>query len=214
VRLGAANARQLTFDHRPIYGKAWTADSKEIAFSSNRAGGGESLWRIPVAEGATRRVSVTLWGAYYPAISRQGDRVLYTESYEDSNTYASNGPGFAGRSAPGHFGTPKLLITSSRRDDSPNIAPTDGRIAFVSTRSGDEEIWTRDGKGGQLKQLTAFRGPVTGTPRWSPDGRWIAFDLVAAGNPNIYVISSQGGTPRRLTNGPFGNYMPPLVARW
>jgi Tol biopolymer transport system component len=208
VRSRGATPQQLTFDRRPIYGEAWTADGKEIVFSSNRAGGGESLWRIPVAGGAPRRVSATLWGAYYPAISPQGGRGLYTESYEDTNIYSSDGSGFAGQFAPERFGTPKLLIASSRRDDSPNIAPTDGRIAFVSTRSGDEEIWIYDGSGGQLRQLTAFRGPVTGTPRWSPDGRWIVFDSVAAGNPNIYLISPQGGTPRRLTNGPFGNYMP------
>jgi dipeptidyl aminopeptidase/acylaminoacyl peptidase len=44
--------------------------------------------------------------------------------------------------------------------------------------------------------------------RWSPDGRWIAFDSRAAGNPNIYVISAQGGVPRRLTSEPFGHFMP------
>ena len=208
MRSRGGTARQLTFDHRPIYGAAWTADSKEIVFSSNRAGGGESLWRIRIAGGAPRRVSATLWGAYYPAISRQGDRLLYTEAYEDTNTYASDGAGFAGRSAPGRFSAPRPLVTSSRRDDSPNISPTGDRIAFVSTRTGDEEIWVCDRNGGYPRQLTSFGQPVTGTPRWSPDGRWIAFDSVALGNPNIYVMSPQGGTPRRLTSGPFGNFMP------
>ena len=57
-------------------------------------------------------------------------------------------------------------------------------------------------------QLTAFGGPATGTPRWSPDGRWLAFDSIAAANPDIYVIEAEGGPPRRLTSGPFGNLMP------
>lgn len=200
--------RQLTFDHRPIYGEAWSGDSKEIVFASNRGSGGESLWRIPVGGGVPRRVSATLWGAFYPAISRQGDRLLYTESYEDSNIYASNEAGFRGRSAPARFSTPKLLIASSRRDDSPNISPVDGRIVFISKRTGNEEIWVCDRNGGDLRQLTSFGGPATGTPRWSPDGRWIAFDSLAAGNADIYVISAQGGAPRRLTSGPFGNFVP------
>jgi len=137
VRAQGGAARQLTSDHRPVYGEAWTADSKEIVFSSNRGGGGESLWHIPIAGGAPRRVSATLWGAYYPAISRQGDRLLYTESYEDTNIYASDGAGFGGRFAPGRFSAPKLLIASSRRDDSPNISPTDDRIPRpISTENG------------------------------------------------------------------------------
>jgi Tol biopolymer transport system component len=189
-------------------GGAWTADSKEIVFSSDRGGGGESLWRIHVAGGVPRKVSATLSRAYYPAISRQGDLLLYTESYADTNIYASDGAGFRGRVAPGRFGAAKLLIASTWRDDSLNISPTDGRIAFVSTRTGDEEIWVCDRMGGHLMQLTSFGGPPTGTPRWSPDGRWIAFDSSATGIPNVYVISPQGGTPQRLTSGPVGACMP------
>jgi Tol biopolymer transport system component len=56
--------------------------------------------------------------------------------------------------------------------------------------------------------LTSFKGPGTGTPRWSPDGKWIAFDSLAAGNPDIYVVDSRGGVPYRLTAGPSGNFMP------
>jgi dipeptidyl aminopeptidase/acylaminoacyl peptidase len=166
------------------------------------------LWRIPVTGGMPRQLSATLREAFYPAISRHGHRLLYTESHKDTNVYVSQGAGFAGRLAPARFSAPKLLIVSSRRDDSPNISPTDGRIAFVSKRTGSEEIWICDPTGAHPTQLTSFRGPAIGSPKWSPDGRWIAFDSLAAGNPNIYVISARGGAPRRLTNGPFGNFMP------
>ena len=50
--------------------------------------------------------------------------------------------------------------------------------------------------------LTNMGGPVTGTPRWSPDGRQIAFDSMVAANRDIYVVSSNGGKPRRLTTEP------------
>ena len=200
--------RQLTFDHQPTYGAAWTADAKEIVFSSNRASGGESLWRMPLDGGFPRRLPMTLGSAFYPAISRKGDALVYTESFKDTNIYLSEGAGFAGGSVPGHFGPQRGLILSSRRDDSPSISPAGDRIAFVSRRTGNEEIWVCDRDGGHLMQLTAFDGPATGTPRWSPDGRWLAFDSMAMGNPNIYVTSAQGGTPRQLTSGASGNYMP------
>jgi Tol biopolymer transport system component len=201
-------ARQLTFDREPTYGAAWTADSREIVFASNRGIGGESLWRIPITGGAPRRLSSTLQGGFYPSISRQGSRLVYTESFKDTNIYAYEGSGFANRSVPGRFGAPKALILSSRRDDSPSISPGGERIAFASNRTGNEEIWTCDRNGGHLVQLTSFRGPGTGTPRWSPDGHWIAFDSLAAGDSNIYVIGADGGTPRRLTTGRSSSFMP------
>jgi Tol biopolymer transport system component len=177
-------------------------------FASNRGIGGESLWRIAAERGPPSRFSATPEGGFYPSISRQGNRLVYTESFEDTNIYAYEGPGFASPSAPGHFDEPKGLVLSSRRDDSPSISRDGERIAFVSKRTGNEEIWVCDRDGGRLLQLTSFKGPGTGTPRWSPDGRWITFDSLAAGNPDIYLIGADGGTPRRLTTGPSGNFMP------
>jgi eukaryotic-like serine/threonine-protein kinase len=198
------NARQLTSDHQPTFGAAWTADSKEIVFSSNRAAGGESLWRMPLTGGAPRRLAAMFESAFYPAISRRGNRLIYTESFKDTNIYLSEATGFAGPSGHPHFGEPRAFIVSSRRDDSPSISAIEDRIAFISSRTGNEEIWLCDRDGGHPVQLTSFGGPETGTPRWSPDGRWLAFDT---GNTDIYVISV-AGTPQRLTSRPFGNYMP------
>ena len=208
VPSSGGNATQLTFDHRSTYGAAWTADSKEIVFSSNRAGGGESLWRIPLTGGVPRRLATMFESAFYPAISRRGNRLIYTESFKDTNIYLSEATGLAGPSVHPHFGEPRAFIVSSRRDDSPSVSPSEDRIAFVSCRTGNEEIWLCDRDGGHPVQLTSFGGPDTGTPRWSADGRWLAFDSTATGNTDIYVISVAGGTPRRLTSGPFGHYMP------
>ncbi|MBV8867272.1 MAG: serine/threonine-protein kinase [Acidobacteriaceae bacterium] len=207
VRPEGETPRQLTFDHEPTYGAAWTPDSRELVFSSNRGVGGESLWRIAAAGGSPRRVSATLSGAFYPAISKSGG-LLYTESFKDTNIYAYEAADFGIQSVPARFNGPYVWISSSRRDDSPSISPDGERIAFVSKRTGNEEIWVCDRKGQRPVRLTSFKGSGTGTPRWSPDGRLIAFDSLAAGNPNIDVIDAEGGTPRQLTTGPAPNFMP------
>jgi dipeptidyl aminopeptidase/acylaminoacyl peptidase len=67
-------------------------------------------------------------------------------------------------------------------------------------RSGDPEIWVWESDGSNPNQLTYFKGPATGTPRWSPDGRWIAFTSGSEGQADIYAIDADGGLPKRLTN--------------
>jgi Tol biopolymer transport system component len=58
------------------------------------------------------------------------------------------------------------------------------------------------------------RGPnLTGTPRWSPDGRQIAFDSRSSdsgreGNADIYIVNAEGGQPRNLTMEPSEDVAP------
>ncbi|NOZ13011.1 MAG: hypothetical protein GXO69_05105 [Acidobacteria bacterium] len=44
-------------------------------------------------------------------------------------------------------------------------------------------------------------------PKFSPDGKWIAFSSYFNGNPNVYIIPSEGGTVRQLTFEPEGAAM-------
>jgi Tol biopolymer transport system component len=85
-------------------------------------------------------------------------------------------------------------------DLDPEFSPAGSRIVFASDRTGSIEIWTSAVDGSTALQLTHY-GVESGSPRWSPDGTEIAFDVTDQGNADIYVISSTGGQPRRLTAG-------------
>ena len=62
------------------------------------------------------------------------------------------------------------------------------RSRFQSDRSGQFEIWVCGSDGAHCAQLTNINRPfITGTPRWSPDGKWIAFDSAWEGRFHIYV---------------------------
>jgi tricorn protease len=75
----------------------------------------------------------------------------------------------------------------------PHIA-NDGRLAF----SYHEDIWVADADGSNARRLTANVGSDVG-PRFSPDGKWIAFTSNRAGNNDVFVIPSAGGEARQLT---------------
>jgi Tol biopolymer transport system component len=71
------------------------------------------------------------------------------------------------------------------------------------------EIWVANADGSNAAPLTHGPGLAQGTARWSPDGRWVAFDsLDANGQYDIYVIESSGGQPRPITSGPSSKHYP------
>jgi len=71
-----------------------------------------------------------------------------------------------------------------------------GRIAFVSVRSGNWELWTMKPDGTDLKQLT--QTPVDErSPAWSPDGK-IAY---ATNDGKLWVVESDGKAASELKTG-------------
>ena len=83
------------------------------------------------------------------------------------------------------------------------------RIAFVSDRDGNAEIYVMDADGGNQQNLT--NDPNNdGAPSWSPDGKQIAFMSDRDGHVNIrgrptyeiYVMDADGGNQQNLTNDP------------
>ena len=199
--------RQLTSDSRQKLGVVtWMPDSLELLYSTRREYGGEGLWRVPINGGKQRPISGALQFAGNPNVSRKGDRVAYTQSWIDTNIYLATSSASLPRGVPGQFGPPKKIIASSREDHSPGFSPDGERIVFVSNRTGHSEIWTARRDGSQAEQLTRFAS-FAGTPRWSPDGKWIAFDLFK-GNFDIWVIPAAGGDARQLTSDPSQHMLP------
>ena len=89
------------------------------------------------------------------------------------------------------------------------------RIAFVSNRDGNAEIYVMDADGGNQRNLTNHpNGDFD--PSWSPDGKRIAFISDRDGHVNIrnspnyeiYVMDADGGNQLNLTNDPHNDSSP------
>jgi tricorn protease len=69
-----------------------------------------------------------------------------------------------------------------------------GRIAFTYLA----DIWTADENGQNIQRLTVNRARDV-YPRFSPDGKWIAFSSDRNGNLDVFIIPSEGGAAKQLT---------------
>lgn len=98
--------------------------------------------------------------------------------------------------------TPLLAPTPS-----PTSTPVVGRIAFVSTRDGNSEIYVMNPDGSDQKRLTnnVFDDLA---PAWSPDRKKIAFVSGRDGNYEIYVMNADGSNQVRLTSDPASDWYP------
>jgi tricorn protease len=84
----------------------------------------------------------------------------------------------------------------------PSLSPDGSKICF--SYIGD--LWTVPSTGGVATRLT-INPALDGYPRWSPDGKWIAFVSSREGSYDIFLIPSDGGEARRLTQNSMGSFL-------
>lgn len=178
-------------------GAAWLPNGREFVFGSE-TGTNYGLWRTAVSKGAvSRRLDLGSAGAE-PTISRLGNRLAFAVFQFRGNIWRVdlNGPG----KEPSQ---PIRFIFSTQNEFYPAFSPDGRRIAFMSERSGTQEIWICDSDGSKTLQLTSFGGAAIYGPSWSPDSQNIALTVAQKGiKEDIYVVSVNGGVPRRMTTDP------------
>ncbi len=171
----------------------WTPDGKYFVFQSSRNGKTE-IWALKEKQGLLSRSSaepVQLTAGQInslaPAVSSDGTK-LYVIGQQLRGELARH-DSKAGEFVPYLSGISAEFVDFSR----------DGKwVTYVAFPS--HSLWRSRVDGTERLQLTL--PPVQATvPRWSPDGKRIAFFDTAPGKPwRIYLISADGGTPEPLLN--------------
>jgi len=82
-------------------------------------------------------------------------------------------------------------------DRSPCWSPDGKRMAFISDRSGDWDIFTMNTDGSDQRRLAGNPG-LDRAPTWSPDGTRLAWESHVSGMPNIWVCDAHGQNSRPL----------------
>ena len=188
----------------------WTPDSKSIVFISNREKV-PGLWRVSSKGGAAERE------VPYPHIGSlfmDGHRLVYSEETSEEQPSIWRADLAA---AGGSVVEKKKIVSTQFWEMDAQPSPDGSRVVWVSLRTGSAQIWASTRNGEDQLQLTHLDGGC-GTPRWSPDGKWVAFDFygqAATGNvanqhapPQIFVIDSEGRNLRQITTGANQNMVP------
>jgi len=96
-----------------------------------------------------------------------------------------------------------------KRLSDPELSPDGQQVAFVVTvmdlekNKGNSDIWIVPASGGTATSLIS--SPAADFfPRWSPDGKTLAFISTRSGSPQIWVKTLAGGEDRKLTDFPAG----------
>jgi TolB protein len=81
---------------------------------------------------------------------------------------------------------------------SPAWSPDGSEIAFMSSQSGDPEIYVADAGGGHMRRIT-FAAGVSTSPAWNPKtGKQMAFVSDRGGSPVLYVANSDGSDVQKV----------------
>jgi Tol biopolymer transport system component len=180
-------------------GAGWTRDGKYYLFES-RDEHGTSIWTMqegqdlfhPVARRPVQIYALpTEAGRLVP--SPDGKKLFFLLGHESRDLLSYDG-------RRGQF-LPFLGGISARRVS----FSADGQwVAYVTIP--EEMLWRSRANGAERLQLSSY--PLfPGEPRWSPDGRRIAFGagLPGSDRTQIYLVSSQGGKPEKLSTEPCYN---------
>jgi Tol biopolymer transport system component/DNA-binding winged helix-turn-helix (wHTH) protein len=194
---------QLWRGSRLVSGVVWTHDGARIVFSTGSpiiTEEGGDLWQITPGQNASPEKVLVGHDATSLAFSSPSQELAYEQVQGNANIWRVDLAG-----AKTHT---RMLAPATRDQYAPIISPDGRRVAFVSKRSGFDEIWVGDSEGGNDRQLSSFGDTVTGTPRWAPDSRQIVFDSRVGGEANVYVVDANGGVPRKLETGTRMNSLP------
>jgi eukaryotic-like serine/threonine-protein kinase len=95
-------------------------------------------------------------------------------------------------------GVPRRVVNSVGCAD---VSPTDGRLALLRLGKEGIQLATAPTDGSRFDVVAVF-APTTYYlyPRWSPDGRWIAFQRGDSIRFDIFVAPATGGEPRQVTH--------------
>ncbi len=124
------------------------------------------------------------------ALAPKGERVLFGARGDIFSAPVEKG------------GTRNLTRSSTAHDKFPRWSPDGSRIAYISDRTGEEEVWLEAQDGlSEAQQLTSGGAAMRYAPEWSGDGRRIAF---GDKDGKVYILTLADKSLKQIVDAPNG----------
>jgi DNA-binding winged helix-turn-helix (wHTH) protein len=175
---------------------SWTRDGRYYVFTSQRGGHGD-LWALRERGSFLRR---SLRGPFQ-LTAGPGSPFAGTLSHDNTHVFFYNGAWQAEMQA---LSIRTGQLSSFYRGNQPRfIAFTrDHRWIAYADLWSDEGLFRSRPDGVTDRVRLAPAGLNPSSPRWSPDGKWVAFVVFRPGQPGrVYFVSAEGGALQELLPG-------------
>lgn len=178
----------------------WSPDGAFLYFVSDRSGW-SNIWRLPIDEGTGRPrgppVPVTTdisCISYHPAFTADGARMLFARwTYNDAVVAFR-----LDRRTDAMMEGPVAPIPFRGVHRHPSVSPDGRMLVFTRDDRHVNVVLYRIGSEDPPRAL-ASAPSLDDLPRWSPDGRWIAFDSNRDGSRQIWIVHADGTDLHRVT---------------
>jgi len=199
VRPDGSDVQQITNDAFVDWNPVWDPSGNFLYFSSDR-GGSMNLWRIPIDEksgkalGAPQAVTSGAGQRQHPSFSQDGRFIAYVETMTTENI-RRRAFDLKTRKL---VGSEEIITKGNRMAKGPNPSPDGEWVTFHSWgKQEDIYIVRSDGTGERYLTNDEYKDRV---PRWSADGKRIAFYSNRSGNFEIWVINPDGSGLKQITD--------------
>ena len=191
-------------DAFPVRGFDWLAGGQRLVLAAALPPSvyRSHLYLADLDGGSVTPLAASIGSQSVPAVSPDGKQIAYTEIEYDTNIVEVPLDGSPIRN----------LVATGRLEHSAVWSPRGKEFAYVTDRSGVDEIWIRNVETGREQPVVTPRSFPRGdnefltTPAYSPDGERIAFVRHNRSNPKnrdateIWIAPATGGVPVPLAD--------------
>ncbi len=178
----------------------FSPDGRRLAYDHWRLGVNIDLWVMDLATGSSRQITTDAISNGQSSWLPDGESLMFHSTRDDRRGLWEV-----------DLATASIEAVLALEDDVDwaRLSPDGERIAYHARSGGSVvNVWVRSLDDGLPQRLTSA-AELAGFPVWSPDGKYLAYQLKQAEDSHVMVIDAQGGEPQQLTSGagqswPFG----------